>query len=230
MRVRLSWEELFSKSGKSGQVYKSIETKLNIMFSSLIVDEEQGNFSVSPNKWSEGPSQLVVIPSFNQRPRSGGKLSKGAKAAVAVATILVCLSAAATLTFLIRRRRRRRKLIHLAAETPATQEGPSPFQKPELDNTTRILPEELDTSSGPIPLEAQSTPLAEAEGEARTVAEIPGDIASSEMVGDDIQDFVTSVLEPLDTVPQSHSLTRSLLATSDIGPNQTAPVGHVESS
>ena len=169
----------------------------------LIVNYEQSNFSVSQNIWEENtPSQILSIDAanittptkINQVQQTTSKsISTGAIIGIAVPVVALIIVAAIAIFFFIRRQRRRRR----EKEKREKIDDIEPFQKPEMDATSKVLPGELyaegkageldssskiEMQSSDVKMSAYDKNIAEMEG-TRGVVEMEGTKGGAEMEG-----------------------------------------------
>ncbi|KAL2057551.1 hypothetical protein ABVK25_001935 [Lepraria finkii] len=169
----------------------------------LIVNYEQSNFSVSQNIWEENtPSQILSIDAanittptkINQVQQTTSKsISTGAIIGIAVPVVALIIVAAIAIFFFIRRQRRRRR----EKEKREKIDDIEPFQKPEMDATSKVLPGELyaegkageldssskiEMQSSDVRMSAYDKNIAEMEG-TRGVVEMEGTKGGAEMEG-----------------------------------------------
>ena len=169
----------------------------------LIVNYEQSNFSVSQNIWDENaPSQILSIDAANTttptkitkvQQTTSKSISTGAIIGIAVPVVALIIVAAIAIFFFIRRRRRRRR----EKEEREKIDDVEPFQKAEMDATSKVLPGELyaegkagevdsslkiEMQGSEVNISAYDKNTAEMEG-TRGVAEMEGTKGGAEMEG-----------------------------------------------
>ena len=169
----------------------------------LIVNYEQSNFSVSQNIWEENaPSQILSIDAANTttptkitkvQQTTSKSISTGAIIGIAVSVVALIIVAAIAIFFFIRTRRRSRR----EKEEREKIDDVEPFQKAEMDATSRVLPGELyaegkagevDSSSkiemqgSDVNISAYDKNTAEMEG-TRGAVEMEGTKGGAEMEG-----------------------------------------------
>ena len=161
----------------------------------LIVNYEKSNFSVSQNLWDESAAtRILSIDAANANNATPPNVSKVQQTTsnsiststiigIAVAVVAFIIAAAIGASFLIRRRRRKAE-----KEKGGNVDDVEPFQKPEMDATSKAPPRELYAegkagevdSSSKIEMQGSNVDISACNSNA---AEMEGTSAGVEMEG-----------------------------------------------